>query len=90
MKGSLQRIFLSLDILEDLRQIAEVRLDQPSERLNRNKQRLQVEHEESLVQIKDLIAHERQQLNEEHQRILNARRSKNKKELRKMPKQKWK
>ena len=81
MKGSLQRIFLSLDILENLRQIAEVRLDQPSERLNRNKQRLQVEHEESLVQIKDLIAHERQQLNEEHQRILNARRSKNKKEL---------
>ena len=81
MKGSLQRIFLSLDILKELREVAEVKLNQTSERLNRNKQKLKVEHEESLAKIKDQISHERQQLNEEHQRILNARRSKNKKEL---------
>ena len=81
MKGSLQRIFRSLDILKDLRELAEVKLSQPSERLNRDKQRLQVEHEDALARIKDQISHEKQELKIEHQRILNERRSKNKKEL---------
>ena len=81
MKGSLQRVFLALDVLENLRDLAEVQLGQPLAKSNREKQRLQVEHEESLAKIKEQISHERQNLSEEHQKILNERRSKNKREL---------
>ena len=55
MKGSLQRIFLALDVLQNLRGIAENRIGRPTEKMNRDSQRLQVEHEESLREIKEQI-----------------------------------
>jgi S-DNA-T family DNA segregation ATPase FtsK/SpoIIIE len=81
MKGSLQRIFLALDVLQNLRDIAENRIGRPTEKMNRDSQRLQVEHEESLREIKEQISHEKQQLTEKHLKLLRSRKSQNQKEL---------
>ena len=81
MKGSLQRIFLALDVLQNLRDIAENRIGRPTEKMNRDIQRLQVEHEESLREIKEQISHEKQQLTEKHLKLLRSRKSHNQKEL---------
>ena len=61
--------------------IAENRIGRPTEKMNRDSQRLQVEHEESLREIKEQISHEKQQLTEKHLKLLRSRKSHNQKEL---------